>query len=539
MLHVLAVLAAAARLPEVKLADASSRLRSEQPSHQREPGRRGNRTLHRLRDGNLAERHHERHAKRSGWRDDNGERRANHNRAAPALGNQTATLADNATKARRRPPAVFVHWGGFTPLLRGSITITLRWGTDVYLCADFQVPLNAFASDRSGATFRRRGHNKTGSEAFNRAFDALHRANKDLFKTYPTLVERRNEVRYVLLYNLMQEERLDEVVHLDSDAALLAPPDVVFPSRLYAGCDAVITFGQISARWKPSDEVGLQAYWAGTAVISRPLLRDYLRFVLELYTGTEGKAILLDKQKAMPTVNDMTSWCLFTMAVGSDNNSPPKLVLDRLNSSAALAAYSGRHRICNTQPHSWSGEHGIVDSASWEIALTAEHDQMVTRVGERFYIDAARYKGFYSRTWNAHVPWLPPALATLDETKRPGPQHRLLTVHMKIQSDAAAQAYLSPSPGNTSSFGETPMSFQDYLQTKVKGKLRAGGGAGGGARVHRSVRLNGPPRKAAAGSRPRPGRGGPRMVNIADRVAEATKRALKIDTHTRIENIQG
>ena len=134
-------------------------------------------------------------------------------------------------------------------------------------------------------------------------------------------IELRNEVRYVILANFMKSRNLEEITHFDIDAAPLAPLAEIFDAQIYKGCDAVISFGQRFAyrHPPPSDpnNFELDAYWAGTARLSRALVEAYVLFVREMFNNTYLLHALRQKSVQMPTVNDMTSWYLFTLASGS------------------------------------------------------------------------------------------------------------------------------------------------------------------------------------------------------------------------------
>jgi hypothetical protein len=261
--------------------------------------------------------------------------------------------------------AVYVHWGRFTNLLRNVITITLHFGTNTTLLSDFEVGRGF--NRWKGGVFTHKRLNCSGCESYRRIFTSMHSAFASDFVSYPRLVEYRNEARYIVLYNHMVSSGLRKVVMLDSDVALLVPSSIAFDVRWYQGCDAVLTYNQVSARIMPIHPTKLDAYWAGTALISRNVLRDYLKFVWSLYTDRLLRNLLIIKQRTLPTINDMTSWCLFTVAQLAVPDAPVRII-NALRSSSA-APLMRLHRMCNTQPISWSQrlDKGVINSASNEI----------------------------------------------------------------------------------------------------------------------------------------------------------------------------
>jgi hypothetical protein len=261
--------------------------------------------------------------------------------------------------------AVYVHWGRLTNLLRNAMTVTLRFGTNTTLLSDFEADI----ATRNGVVFSRRPLNCTGCAEFHRVFASMHREFKSEFVSYPHVAEFRNEVRYVVLYNYMASFDLSTAVMLDSDVALLVPAYVAFDVKWYSGCDAVLTYNQVSARIMPIHPTKLDAYWAGTALLRRPVLHDYFNFVRLLYTDPLLRELLIRKQRTLPTINDMTSWCLFTAAQGSGTRTPDNIIDVLRRSSAARLMYT--YRMCNTQPISWSRhfDKGVIASASNEIRV--------------------------------------------------------------------------------------------------------------------------------------------------------------------------
>eukprot|EP00966_Prymnesium_polylepis_P252051 5827122-Prymnesium_polylepis.2 len=149
----------------------------------------------------------------------------------------------------RRLAAAYVHWGTLSSLLFHSISLTLSWGTDVWLLCDFQVDVSQF-KPAGEARLRVQPINCSGCDDFERPYRRMIRSDR-VFGNYPARIEYLNEVRWRVLHNFMETEQVNDIVYLDSDVALLAPAGVIFDRALYTGCDAVITFNQISSRIKP------------------------------------------------------------------------------------------------------------------------------------------------------------------------------------------------------------------------------------------------------------------------------------------------
>ena len=160
------------------------------------------------------------------------------------------------------------------------------------------------------------------------------------------------------------------IVHLDSDAALLATAHGVFHPETYRGCDAVITWGQVSGQYDAYIHPrGLDAYWAGTARLNLPVLESYVDAIQAFYSDPRLRRIQVEKQLSLPTYNDMTSWCLFTILHGGGHLPVPPSLLSELRASSIAWQMTNQHRVCNTQPHNFDRlpGHGIVQSASAEI----------------------------------------------------------------------------------------------------------------------------------------------------------------------------
>ena len=358
--------------------------------------------------------------------------------------------------------AVYVHWNGVNPLLRGAVTITLSWGTDVWLLSDVTVSDECIPpgpSTPGGGRFRWRRHNESGVQSFVSAYsNLLNHPSFERMRGHLREVERRNHVRYQILLNFMAAEGLDEVVHVDSDVALLAAPEAIFPRSVYRRCDSVLTYNQVSSRWMPVNEGPLEAFWAGTALLSRAVLEAYNGFARDAHTDPLVRQLLIRKMQTLPTVNDMTTWCLFTLVAGrsadlrsvsGSDDRASKGLLATLRHSAFAMRHAGKHTLCNTQPVSWAFDaHGIVPSASAEVRLTwSTPRELVSRRGGRLYLDGEAYHARYVHYWRSQLSYAPATMRALSPGRTAHPTstyaHRLLTLHDKDLGRPAVTEWLA------------------------------------------------------------------------------------------------
>ena len=311
-----------------------------------------------------------------------------------------------------------MHWGLLPEYLKNAIAITLMYQNNVTLISNSAPNAQLLIPPHAVGSLSIAKINCSNCEPFRTRFNNLHNQYPKLFSGYPADVELLNELRYQVLLNYMQSSRVDTIVMLDSDVSLFAPVALIFNEDLYRNCDVVLTWNQVSSRVMPVDPIALDAYWAGTARIDRPTLVSYIQMVNKLYTDPAMQQILLRKQKALPTINDMTSWCLFTLLQGGGTRPPHQLMHALMQSS--LGSYARRHRVCNTQQNSWSGHHGIVHSASGEI-----QPSMMRFDHGAVYIDGSEYRRLYHSVRPTSEQWmiLPPS--------RDNESFRLFTLHSK------------------------------------------------------------------------------------------------------------
>ena len=328
---------------------------------------------------------------------------------------------DHATiehAARLSPSVIYVHWGKMTDLLFNAIRITLSWGSNVVLLCDFVVNLKDFPT--TGGTFNVESSNCSGCENFERPYRSFIRTQGE-FAGYNVEGELLNELRYRVLLNYMENAAIDEAVYLDSDVALLVPPDILFNRKVYDGCDAIITYGQVSGRKIPIHAEKLDAYWAGTSFVTRSVLREYVQFASKMWSDAVGQDLILTKMRTLPTYNDMTTWCLFTVFSGRGHSPPISL-------KAKLTGFiAGAHRrICNSQPYSWSPDGGVLHGASGEIRLS-----MVRREGQVFHLAGTAYEDHIKPTYGPE----PAAVFS-------GRSFRLFSLHLKTFGDPAVFEFL-------------------------------------------------------------------------------------------------
>ena len=339
-------------------------------------------------------------------------------------------------------PVVYVQFGAMNQLLKECAKITLGWGNEVVLLSDRPVG-NKTAT--FGPALARRFHyfpiDYSGCSRFQHAYNTLHSRHQQLFANYKFKEELWNEVRYIVLHNFVEALGLEEIVYLDSDVVMLAPVTTVFDPAVYDGCDGVLTFNQISSRVRPVGTPDLDAYWAGTSRLSRATLADYAEFTVEALGDAAYVGLLLGKQRAYPTVNDMTTWCLFVLLQKSSAVASAGLraVLRR---SALVERFGEKRTLCNTQPFSWSGGGALMHGASGEM-----QGAMFTRDGDRFYVHGDSYLRNYCGFWPDEIHWL-------NVSAIAGRWWRFLTVHKYWANvDEASMAhFLTPTTRYTGSY---------------------------------------------------------------------------------------
>ena len=350
-------------------------------------------------------------------------------------GPSTSTLASSldarrvkaAVERRKVLPVAYVQFRGMNTRLKDAILLTMSWGNEVVLLSDVPV---VSTNSSFGPALARRFHyfpiDYTGCEEYQSAYNALHEQHPHLFANYPREAELWNEVRYLVLYNFVMALSLDEIVYLDSDVVLLVPARTAFDRTTYGGCDAVYTFNQISSRIKPVAAPELEAFWAGTSLLSRAALQNYSAFTLQIMKDPVFVSLLLGKMRSLPTINDMATWCLFALFNRSPATVTPALRSALLSSDMA-ASFRDRLTMCNTQPFTWepgssssggsragvhgasradslvkpAGPHGLIHSASGELK-----QDMIVRSGRSFYVHGSSYMRNFCATWPDQIQWI-------------------------------------------------------------------------------------------------------------------------------------
>jgi hypothetical protein len=152
--------------------------------------------------------------------------------------------------------------------------------------------------------------------------------------------ESFNFRRFFYLAELMRQRQLEWVFFADSDVAVLKTlnkRDLLVP-----GCESFIDMGH--SKWRTYWYTYIWSFFAGSAILSRPVLDDFLHFVLDSYNSTDVvKKVLKKKFKEKPWVCDMTLWYLY--AVAADD-----VVADSARAKSKrvmLPPVKSRH-ICNT-----------------------------------------------------------------------------------------------------------------------------------------------------------------------------------------------
>jgi hypothetical protein len=118
--------------------------------------------------------------------------------------------------------------------------------------------------------------------------------------------EEENLSRYYILSAFMEREGIEYAFFADTDVALNAP----LPALPLQGCDTMVMFRNSLAAY--ADPFNWQV-WAGTAILSRAVLSDFLAFVLRMYSEPH-LGLLREKRDRSPFVCDMTLWYFYVAA---------------------------------------------------------------------------------------------------------------------------------------------------------------------------------------------------------------------------------
>ena len=124
--------------------------------------------------------------------------------------------------------------------------------------------------------------------------------------------EQHNTERFFVLRQYMAMKDLDVMVYIDSDVVVLDGSIRTLPK----GCDAVLSLQGDKLglmQWKTKDWV----VWAGSSVLSKGVLDDFLQFVDKIYEEPYLDT-LRDKRDSAPYVCDMTLWYLYTGAASPE-----------------------------------------------------------------------------------------------------------------------------------------------------------------------------------------------------------------------------
>lgn len=117
--------------------------------------------------------------------------------------------------------------------------------------------------------------------------------------------EQHNTERFFILRHYMKLQKIDTIMYVDSDVVILDPSARELP----LGCDAVLSMQEDKKdlmKWETTDWV----VWAGTSVLSRQVLDDFLLFVEAMYDEPYLQT-LRKKRDTSPYVCDMTLWYLY------------------------------------------------------------------------------------------------------------------------------------------------------------------------------------------------------------------------------------
>lgn len=126
--------------------------------------------------------------------------------------------------------------------------------------------------------------------------------------------ERQNQERFFLLRRFMVLHHMSKVFYMDSDVVLVNA-SFLFQSNTQDECDAVLSLRTdlqqttTIMQWATNDWVA----WAGSAILSRHVLDEYLLFVQTMYTSPY-LLTLEHKRHVAPYVCDMTLWYLYAGA---------------------------------------------------------------------------------------------------------------------------------------------------------------------------------------------------------------------------------
>ena len=135
-------------------------------------------------------------------------------------------------------------------------------------------------------------------------FDAFHRVYQPWGMREPW--EEENFLRFFVLSAYMEREGLEYVFFADTDVALNGP----IPTPPLRHCDAMVMYRDRDA---PFSDLFSWEVWAGTSILSRAVLAEFIAFTPQMYVEPY-LTILREKNERSPYVCDMTLWYFYVAA---------------------------------------------------------------------------------------------------------------------------------------------------------------------------------------------------------------------------------
>jgi len=123
--------------------------------------------------------------------------------------------------------------------------------------------------------------------------------------------ELRNTLRFFVLHSFMDAENLPYAVYMDSDAQLTQH---ITLDEL-DGNDVMLVEDERSDNTFNSFK---WVFWAGTSILSKNILEEFMPFVISLFQPPFFEKLVLVKEKRVPFFCDMSSWYLFGIASSSE-----------------------------------------------------------------------------------------------------------------------------------------------------------------------------------------------------------------------------
>ena len=122
--------------------------------------------------------------------------------------------------------------------------------------------------------------------------------------------ERQNSERFFFMYALMLQRNWTDIFYTDSDVLLLTRLNDL---TIYRHCDSALSLPAtpFHKNFSTLDWVA----WAGTGLLSRTILDDYMNFAIAIYKHPKDVELLTLKKEKAPYVCDMTLWYLYVSQV--------------------------------------------------------------------------------------------------------------------------------------------------------------------------------------------------------------------------------